>query len=133
VAGFVRGLDRATGRRVWEVQVVENAHPIAAQIHQGIALAIAEPQGLVFASAYGDRLLFCIEYATGTVRWYADLERVGRKTLLVDGDQLFVGLIRTVRCYGLRGALQWEDAAEGGGAGVVALGVPGNVQQADQG
>lgn len=131
VAGFVRGLDRTTGRRVWEVQVVKDARPLASCIHLAIELVIRGD--MILAAAYSDRLLFCIDYHTGTVRWYADLGRIGRKTILLDGDQIFVGLIRSLFCYNVRGELQWADSAEMGGSGVVSLGVPGNVRQADQG
>jgi outer membrane protein assembly factor BamB len=124
VAGFVRGLDRTTGRRVWEVQVVKDARPLASCIHLAIELVIRED--MILAAAYSDN-------HTGAVRWYADLGRIGRKTILLDGDQIFVGLIRSLFCYNVRGELLWADSAETGGSGVVSLGVPGNVRQADQG
>lgn len=129
--GRVRSIDRRTGERQWEVAVVESSHPLGAHVHQAIELIVRED--VVLAAAYASKQLFCIDYRTGAVIGCVDLGTIGRKTLLIDGDQIFVGRGREVRCYDLRGQLLWQDSGQDGASGVVSLGFPGNVRQADQG
>ena len=126
--GWVRGRDRRTGERVWEVNVAHSGGSFATY-HEAIELIVRED--VVLAAALMDKSLYCIEYQTGAVIGRVDLGTIGRKSILVDGNQIFVGCGREIRCYDLHGNSLWEDLGDKG-AGVVSLGLPGNVRQADQ-
>jgi outer membrane protein assembly factor BamB len=126
--GWVRGRDRRTGARLWEVKVAHGGGALSTY-HEAIELIVRED--IVLAAAYMDESLYCLDYRTGAVVGRVELGQIGRKSLLVDGDQIFVGYQREIRCYDFRGNLLWEDTGDKG-AGVVSFGFPGNVRQADQ-
>jgi outer membrane protein assembly factor BamB len=119
IGSKVFGLDRATGRVLWE-------HALNAY---GVACALVVQDDVVYAASMKD--LACLDYRTGRVLWSSALAASGRVTLLVDGAQLFVGCGGEVECFSLGGKRLWHNPFKGKGLANVALGVPGQVAQAD--
>jgi outer membrane protein assembly factor BamB len=108
-----------TGARIWQLSLGDTQNVVR--------IAIAEDH--IFALAH--QKLCCIEYLTGSIRWAVE---VYGDTLLVEGNMAFVGGLGTVDCYStVDGSPLWKDEYKGLGATSVALGVPGNVVQADRG
>jgi hypothetical protein len=122
-ANQIFALDRATGNVRWEVPFGEQA------AHREIELAIID--GVVIA-ANPFHLMF-VDYASGKVRAKVELahERKGRPTMLVDGGQVFVCGDASMSCFDMSGKHLWTNPFKDRGRGSVALGVPGNVRQAD--
>ena len=85
----------------------------------------------VYASA-GSRL-FRLDYTTGETLWEVRLAGlVGRRsTILLDGDRVYVARGGELTCVTPKGELLWTQGLAGTGTGSAALGVPGNVSQAD--
>jgi outer membrane protein assembly factor BamB len=95
-------------------------------MHHVVRIALADDH--VFALTR--TTLTCVEYLTGTVRWKVEADG---DTLLVDDGMAFVGSSGTVACYStVDGSRLWKDEYEGLGMSAVALGVPGNVLQAER-
>jgi outer membrane protein assembly factor BamB len=122
VAAFgclVFGLERSSGAVRWEVKL------------EGAEVEIAIADGVVIAATQ-THLAF-IDYATGALHKSVGLQGgwVGRPTMLVDAGHIYVGRNGEVSCYTLRGENIWLEPFKGKGAAAVALGLPGNVRQAD--
>lgn len=117
--GRVFGLERSTGAVRWEVKV--EGHTVEILIDAGIVVA-ATVSHLAF-----------IDYATGTVHKKIPLQGtlVGRPTMLVDSGNIYVARAGEVSCYTVRGESVWLQPFRGKGSTTVALGLPGNIRQAD--
>ena len=118
--GHAFAIDAVSGATLWNVTLSR---------FEGSPVAIALDADSVFAANdTGD--LFCIERATGQVRWQVTLQGVNsRVTLLADGDVVYACKGGYIECFGVAdGRRRWMSDAPGDTA---ALGVPGNVVQAD--
>jgi hypothetical protein len=118
--GRVFGLERGNGQIRWETKVDASS---AVEIFLG--------DGIVIAASLS--LLAFIDYATGAIRTSVPLagSQTGRPTMLVDGEHVYVGSGGEVSCYTLHGNKVWWQPFTGKGIWDVALGLPGNVRQAD--
>jgi outer membrane protein assembly factor BamB len=117
----VLGIEPGTGEVRWE-------HNLASLSSTPTALLITPNH--VFAAA--NNKLYCLEYPTGTLLWKAEVPN-GRAVLLLDGGRLFVSTSSgKIECYTLDGQRLWQNPLKGKGTGAVAIGVPGNVMQADE-
>jgi outer membrane protein assembly factor BamB len=120
----VTAVDLATGREVWR-------HALSGGGTGAVDLAIHDR--LVVACASGARVS-ALDYATGAVRWSADTTGVeGRATILVDAGRILVAKDGYLDCFDEAGNSVWKQELSGLGHGVAALGLPGNVRQADAG
>jgi len=118
-AGQIFALDRATGAIRWEVNIGD---------YSAVELFLAE--GVVVVATL--KHLAFLDYATGALHRTVELAaHAGRSTMLVDGAHIYVGGSGAVACYTLRGDCVWSQPFKGKGIGDVALGLPGNVRQAD--
>lgn len=116
------GVDPASGRRVWYWT------PLPAIAVGTWRIAIVD--GSVLAAS--GTLVSCLAYETGRERWRTE-SPVAASTLLVDGDRFFLAGSGTLAAFAREtGKLLWHEPFRGHGHGPVALGVPGNVVQADE-
>ena len=125
--GRVRGIDSATGRLLWEVQLQEGG-ALTAAIQEAMEIVVRDDVVLVAPSSTDE--LTCINYRSGALIGKVKVG-IGRKTMLVEDGRIFVGVSGNVKCLTFQGELLWEDHPEGV-RGCVAFGFPGNVRQADQ-
>lgn len=120
-SGKIFGLSRATGEAAWSAEIEPYGGEVELAIEGGVVIACTR-----------QRLAF-FDYLTG--RTIAIVPLVGehsrRPTMVVDGGQILVGRNGEVACYATNGDAIWLQKFEGMGFGSVALGVPGNVRQAD--
>lgn len=125
--GRVFGLDRTTGQLRWEVSLVVQAGGWMVEDETEIWIT-----GGVVIAASTSRLAF-IAYADGRV--LASKEIPGsypsRPTMLVDGQHIYIGRGGELSCFTTRGDLVWFQPFQGKGLGSLAIGLPGNVRQAD--
>ncbi len=121
--GRVFALDRVTGQIRWKVEPPDfDVGPLEIVFGQGVVLAVS-----------GRHLTF-VDYASGRVLKRIDRKERGaggRPIVIVDGEQLFIGSSGSVACYSLNGDFLWEQYFTGEGFGEPAIGLPGNVRQAD--
>lgn len=118
--GRVIGKDRTSGATLWEYDM---------GTQYDVELAVVDDR--IFAGA--GREIFAIEYPSGRLIGRAPIPGSGgRCALLVDGQQLFIGVAGEINCFDWNGQLLWHDPMPGRGTGSMALGFPGNVRQADQ-
>jgi len=116
--GKVLAMDLVTGERVWSYDLGGSA-----------TVRLAIDDGKVYCCAYSG--LACLDYDSGRELWRTAEE--GNETLLVVGDRVLTGCNGELRCYSAAdGRRLWEDKFKGMGLGCVALGVPGNIVQADR-
>ncbi|MBA2545134.1 MAG: PQQ-binding-like beta-propeller repeat protein [Deltaproteobacteria bacterium] len=119
--GKLIGLDPENGAVVWE-------NGLDGGGHGEVALAITEQR--IFASA-SRGALFCLAYPSGTQLWTAKTSSSGRATILVEGPNVLVAKHGHIDCYDVSsGDRRWSSPLPG--HGTVAIGVPGNVVQADE-
>lgn len=118
-SGQVFALDRATGAIRWEANLGD---------YSAVEIFLAE--GVVVVATLKHLAFF--DYLTGSLHRTVELpSHAGRSTMLVDGEHIYVGGSGAVACYTLRGDHVWSQPFKGKGHGDVALGLPGNVRQAD--
>src|SRR5262249_18318095 len=120
--GHVYGLDRATGEVRWHNNLPGGGT-------DEIFLAIG--YGVVVVSAPPSKL-FCLGYLTGQTRGAQMPPPPGRATIVVEPDQIVCAKGGYVDCFSPDGKLLWQQPLRGAGQGVIALGYPGNVAQADE-
>jgi outer membrane protein assembly factor BamB len=118
--GRMYGIDPPTGRILWERELDIAGNP---------ATLLLTPD-TIFAASYSN--LVCLRYPTGDVLWTTAKRTVGRSTMLLEGGLIFVGTAGEMECFSLTGQSLWHEKFKGKGVGEVALGVPGNVAQADE-
>jgi outer membrane protein assembly factor BamB len=121
--GTVHGIDAATGETVW-------SNPLDGAGFGVVEIAIERDVVLACPTS---SFVFCLDYATGELRWRASTSGLhGRATLLIDGDRVIVAKGGGLDCFHLgSGERSWD--VKNLGTGSVALGVPGRVRQADAG
>lgn len=124
--GKVFAVDRATGEQRWRYEMGFGTIELG--------FAILDGQTVVIAAS--STHLGIVRYDTGAELRLVDRDKhergIGsRSVLLVDGSQLFLSGSGSVACYTLTGEFVWEQYFRGEGEGVVAIGLPGNVRQAD--
>jgi outer membrane protein assembly factor BamB len=120
-ASKLLALDRSTGAIVWKTPLDVGTQEVE----------IAVGGGLVVAATH-TKLAF-VEYASGKLVKVVERagEYRGRATMLIDGPHIYVGGSGEVACYSQAGDLLWLQPFTGEGFGSMALGLPGNVRQAD--
>lgn len=119
VAGKLVGLDARSGAVTWE-------HAIDAGTPQ---LCIG--RGLVLAAV--GQSLYCCDYRTGRPLWRAALSAASaRVTMVLDGEAIFALGAGVVDAFDPSGRHLWSRAILPGAAASGAVGLPGNVSQADR-
>ncbi|WP_437338605.1 outer membrane protein assembly factor BamB family protein [Sorangium sp. So ce394] len=118
--GQIFGVDPVTGRVVWE-------HKQDGAGYTSTALLITP--AAIYAASISN--VACLRYPTGELLWEVKTATLGRATLLLEGDRLFVAKQGEIECFSLTGQSLWHNRFKGKGMGPVALGVPGNVAQSD--
>lgn len=121
LGGVVLGLDRATGEVRWE-------HALAGAGAGEVALGFRH--GVLVASDAA-AVVFRIDPGTGQTLWDAATSGVGRATILVEPELIVVGKGGSVDAFAHHGRRRWSRPLPGPGPGRLALGVSGNVAQAD--
>ncbi len=115
------GIEPSSGEIRWEHEVIPG-------ITSATTTMLITPTA-VFACAGGK--LDCVAYPTGELRWTAKVPG-GRAAMLLEGGCLFVATSSgKLDCFTLDGQHLWQNPLKGKGTGYAALGVPGNVMQAD--
>lgn len=120
VHGSVLGLDRETGKEIWRSTLPSGYGTVDMAIHGTAVLVAAE-----------DNTVVCLSYATGETLWTATTEGWGRATILVHAGRIYVGRSGVVECFSIEGQKLWSQGPPDLEGGVVSLGFPGNVRQAD--
>lgn len=118
----VFGVDRQTGQIVWHRSVAQTPSTIELAIMENVVVAIAS------------RSITFLDYATGMIHKATPVvgEYLGaRPVCLIDGPHIYVGANGELSCYTSRGDLVWVQPFTGHGFGSLALGLPGNIRQAD--
>lgn len=121
--GKLFGIERDTGAIRWSVDFSEWNAPI-------VELTLTAERALACSSHY----LLIANRRTGEVirKVHRKDEAVGgRPVVLHDRDRLLIGAQGAVACYSTDGDLLWQQPFKGQGFGEMALGLPGNVRQAD--
>jgi len=120
LSGRVLGMQVADGRVLWEQELG----------------APEEVEVLIFGDriyASNGRNLYVLRYPDGAQLLSLALPGtyLGRATMVIEGDRLFVATRGEISCFALDGGLLWHDGLRGRGVGSIALGFPGNFRQAD--
>jgi outer membrane protein assembly factor BamB len=120
-SGKIFGLDRVSGAQRWAFEFDAHAGEVELAIESGVVVA-----------CNFNKLAF-IDYATGAVLRIVNLvgEYPRRPTMLVDQGQILIARNGEVACYALSGDALWLQPFTGKGFGTIALGLPGNIRQAD--
>lgn len=119
VAGKLVGLDAQTGIIAWE-------HAIEAGTPQLVVGA-----GLVLAAV--GQSLYCCEYRTGRPMWRATLSAPSpRVTMVVEPDRVYAFGAGIVDAFDHAGRKVWTRPILPGATASGAIGLPGNVSQADR-
>jgi outer membrane protein assembly factor BamB len=115
------GVDIASGQIVWQVVPPSGYGEVELAIEEGVVIA-ANANCVTF-----------IDYASGHVHASVPIpgEYGRRPTMIVSGGRVFVARNGEVSCLTTRGQPVWVQPFTGKGIGSVALGVPGNIRQAD--
>ena len=120
IGGTILGIDPRTGDVSW-------AHELSA-VQAPTALVVTATR--IFAC--NPPRLVCLEYPTGAKRWSASVARGSCPTILLVGELLYVSsALGHLECFTVEGQPLWHTPLKGRGTGGVALGMPGNVMQAD--
>lgn len=120
--GKVAGIDRASGELKWDNGMKGGG---------GAEVTLAIGEGVVIASASSNKI-FCLDYETGAERWTADHHNPARASIIIDAGMAYVAKQGVVIAYHIAtGEKAWTQHLKGFGFGKIAMGVPGNVQQAD--
>lgn len=119
--GNIYGIDRTTGRFVWSGQIEDRGGYVEIAIESGMVIACTRTR------------LAILDYRTGAAIAAVPLvgEYASRPTMVVDQGQILIARNGEVTCYAMNGQPLWFQPFEGLGAGGLALGLPGNVRQAD--
>lgn len=115
------GIDRATGEIRWSVirEIGDD------QIYE---IAI---DGDIVIAASSTQIGF-VDYLSGKVHAIVPIGGDARRPLMVvDGGFLYITTTGQLTCFTTRGQLVWNQPFKGHGYGPMALGLPGNIRQAD--
>lgn len=115
------GIDRATGQVRWTVSEILGYGLFEIAIEHDVVI-VASPVNLGF-----------VEYLTGKILAVVPIggEYPGRPTMLVDNGFVYIGRQGELTCFTTRGQKVWQEPFKGKGMSTMALGLPGNVRQAD--
>ncbi len=117
----ILGIDPATGEVRWTQKLAWGGLAAA---------ALLVTPNHIFAAI--NSKVACFDYPTGEPRWTADIPS-GRPVLLLDSGRLYVSTSSgRLDCFSIDGQHLWQNPLKGMGQGCVAIGVPGNVMQADK-
>lgn len=144
--GTVRALEKATGRKAWELVITGLAQrSVVRLVVEGSSVVgfglRTVPKDGVFESNEYFGVLFAIDYATGRLRWSVRIDdrRFLSPTLLVESPHVFLANEAVLYAYVLEdGRPLWQDIDEGtimleheAGVSPVALATPGRNAQGD--
>lgn len=119
VSGKLVGLDAQSGVVAWE-HAIDNGTP---QLLIG--------QGLVLAAV--GQSLYCCDYRTGRPMWRAALSAyAARITMILEGEHIYAFGAGVVDAFDRIGRRLWTRTILPGAGASGAIGVPGNVSQADR-
>lgn len=120
VAGSVVALDRTTGKELWVYKLDRVTR----------RFAIVENRVFVFD---GDGVLHCLDIPSGKLLGKVDVGMTGAKSMLVDGDRMYVTDEYRVAALDLNGAILWKVEIPGNSShGLPGLAVVGgNILQPD--
>ncbi len=121
ISGKLVGIDSSTGQVRWENGMKGGGYG---------EVGIAATTEYVFASAQSAKL-FCLRYGSGEELWVVDTSSMGRATIVVEDDRVYVAKSGVVDCFTFDGSCVWTQRLEGKGFGRIAMGFPGNIVQAD--
>lgn len=121
LGGKLVALDHSSGAIRWEDGLKGGGYG---------EVALASAHGRVVASAQSAKV-FCYRYATGELVWTASTSSMGRASIVIEGDKVFVAKGGEIDCFSLDGAKLWTQALKGKGIGTAAIGFPGNIVQGD--
>ncbi len=122
VAGRVAAVDVATGKELWRNELSGTGIGAVEMLIEGDRVYVVVASGMP---------LVCLDYATGEERWRSTTSTVGRAVLLSDGPHLFVARNGYLDCFDRDGQRRWSNGLSALGTGPTAVGLPGNVRQAD--
>lgn len=116
------GVDRSTGAVRWE---------LGDDVVPSVVLEIAIEGNVVIVASHA-RLAF-LDYATGRIHAVVEIggDYPRRPTMLVDQGQVIIARDGEVTCFTTRGERLWCQPFKGKGLGATAIGLPGNIRQAD--
>ncbi len=119
--GKVFGVDRATGAVRWGAVIEDYGGEVELAIESGVVVACTRKK------------LTFLRYATGEVLRQVELlgDYPRRPTMLLDQGQILVGRNGELACYSLAGDPVWQQPFQRQGLGSMAIGLPGQVRQAD--
>lgn len=121
-SGQLFGIDRASGEIRWAVGANTFGYGVLEIAFEGGVVIVASRTQLGF-----------VDYLTGQVHAVVDIEgdHPRRPTMIVDNGQVLIARDGEVTCFTTRGDRVWYQPFKGKGIGVTAIGLPGNVRQAD--
>ena len=118
----VIALDRRSGEARWQHKLAQFGSAVEIQIVGGRVFAVTS-NGHLYGFDYLDgSRLFSVKLSGSYL---------GRPTMLVDADHLYIAKGGEIVCLDFEGKELWFNGLPGKGVGPVALGLPGNVRQAD--
>jgi len=121
LGGRVLGVDAISGEVIWSNEMELG----------GIAwVALGVDESRVYSSASAKRI-FCIDRATGNTLWDRPTSGLGRATIICDESGISVCKSGLLDKFSIDGDLLWSTDLQQYGKGVAALGLTGNVIQAD--
>jgi len=123
--GHIRGIDPATGKDSWKIELWESARTVRLDVRDDLLYALAGTE------------LFCIHVETGETRWRHAIEgfsgSIHNSSLLVVGSSVIVAGAGEARGFSAAdGTPRWRNRYRGEGVGAVALAGDGRVAQADR-
>ncbi len=123
--GRILGLDRSTGVLRWENKL---GLDVGKGAYREVALEMR--YGAVIVSGFTNTI-YRIDYQSGNTLWKAYTSASGPATIVIEADCVIVAKDGYLDCFSLDGESLWKQPLSGKGHGSVALGFPGNVQQAE--
>lgn len=123
VTGRVAALDITTGAELWR-----NELPGAGTG----TIELGVDDGRVYVAPSTAPLLVCLDLQTGDVLWRASTTVNGRASMLFEGARIVVARQGYIDCFDRDGNTLWSNGLSGLGMGPTAIGVEGNVRQADE-
>jgi len=123
VAGRVAALDIATGRELWRNEI-----PGAG----GGTVELLIDNGRVYVALPTTSVVACLDLESGSELWRVRTSTHGRATMLIEGPRLIVARQGYVDCLDRDGNTLWSNGLSGLGVGATAIGVEGNIRQADE-
>ncbi len=123
-ANTIHGVERTSGQIRWTAQPFGDSE-------QGTEVELAVSEHIVIAVTKAN--IAFLDYTSGQSLVAMGLPEgvESRPTMVIDGPHVYVARACWVACYTLRGQLLWNTKIKSDDLSSMALGVPGNVRQAD--